>query len=471
MFHEDFYPTPSAIAYKMVKRVSAGARHFLEPSAGKGDIADVIKSHLRGVTVDVIEQSPELVAILSNKGFPVVGYDWLEYSGVSYYDAIVMNPPFSSGDTHLLRAWDFLHDGEIVCLLNEETLLNPFSASRQRLLAIIKDYGETELLGPCFTDAERKTSVRVAMVYLRKKSNDDAADLWESKTQERTASEDIGQDQYMLAIRDNLGNMEHHYNNANEHMLKAFQHLRKAAVYMAANDLRYSDYEDLVGIALKNINHARAEFARKHRRDAWMQVFEKMEFRRWLDKKQRESFIRDIERNGNIPFTKENIKGTLENVFLQRSKLFEQSVANVYDALTRYFKGNTNHTEGWKTNDSFKVNKKIAFPYGCQFEWGGFRLWYGQSPIDVYNDIDRILCVLAGEDFEQCRRIEKTLDDRFKELASGKVEYDNTAESRFFKIRFFKKGTVHLVFKDENLWRLFNISASKGKAWLGQEAV
>ena len=47
---------------------------------------------------------------------------------------------------------------------------------------------------------------------------------------------------------------------------------------------------------------------------------------------------------------------------------------NVFDELTRYYNGNTSHTEGWKTNDNYKVNTKIVFPYGRQFEakYGGY---------------------------------------------------------------------------------------------------
>lgn len=145
---------------------------------------------------------------------------------------------------------------------------------------------------------------------------------------------------HMLAIRDNLGNMQHYYDKANEHMHMAFQHIRKAGLYLSANDIYIGqDYDKILELAYKNINDAKAEFGRKHRRDAWMHVFSQMEFHKWLDKKQREDFVRDIERNGNIPFTKENIRGTLENVFLQRGQLFEQSVANVFDELTRYYKG------------------------------------------------------------------------------------------------------------------------------------
>lgn len=475
MFNKEFFPTPRRIINKMLERISKDARHFLEPNAGKGDIALAIKEKWDDyyVSIDCIEVSPELCAVLIDKDFPVVGYDWLEYSGVCYYDAIVMNPPFSNGDDHLLKAWDFLHQGEIVCLLNEETIKNPCTAARQRLKSIIEQHGDVEYLGDCFSRGERKTGVRVAMVYLKKISSDDTIDLWVCSSEEKGVNDDIGGERNMLAIKDTLGNMQHYYDQANEHMFKAFQHIRKAALYLKANDIdKDEDFKKTVDLAFDNMNNARAEFSRMHRRAAWHQVFHKMEFRKWLDKKQREELLRDIDRNGNIPFTKENMKGTLENVFLQRGKLFEKSVANVFDELTRYYKGNINHVEGWKTNDNYKVNKKIIFPWGCKFEkdYGRyFSLSYG-SQIDIYNDLDRVLCVLAGRELEFCGTVEKAMRRKFDILGRNvRQGFDSQTESEFFHIKFFMKGTVHLTFKDEEMWSKFNITAAKGKEWLGCE--
>lgn len=474
LFDTEFFPTPASIVQLMLSKISPEARYFLEPSAGKGDIAEGIRERFRSARVDCIEQSPELIAILTDRDFPIVGHDWLDYSGVSYYDAIVMNPPFSRGADHLLRAWDFLHQGEIVCLLNAETVNNPHTESRKRLASLIHEHGEVELLGDCFSTADRKTGVNIAMVYLKKAGEDDTVELWANQTEERSASDEIGPEKNMLALRDRLGNMQHYYDEANGHMLKAFQHIRKAALYLAANDIHVGgDYREAVHLALDNVTHARAEFVKKHRHDAWLSVFNKMEFRKWLDKKQTDEFIRDIERNGNIPFTKENIKGTLENVFLERHKLFEKSAANVFDELTRYYKGNTSHTEGWKTNDNYKVNRKVVFPYGCRFDskyLGRFERLYHGGMIDIYHDLDRILCVLSGEDFDKCYTIAQALERKFDILGNHvKSPFDNLTESRFFDIRFFKKGTVHLVFKDRKLWEAFNLTAAKGKAWIGRD--
>jgi hypothetical protein len=174
----------------LAKITNKDARYFLEPSAGKGDIADVIRNPTtyeefvadnpeyeeqrksdRGsgywgesrndsrIHVDVIENYPDLISVLHGKEYDVVGYDWLTYDGVSYYDAIVMNPPYSEGAKHCLKAFDFMHNGEIVCLLNEETIKNPYTEERKRLVKIIEQFGDVEYLGDCFSTAERQTSV------------------------------------------------------------------------------------------------------------------------------------------------------------------------------------------------------------------------------------------------------------------------------------------------------------------------
>lgn len=489
MFNEDFWPTPRSVANRMIAKLSKDATHVLDPSAGKGDLADALKSHgidhrgERGrFSIDCIEADPELATLLSGKGFPVVGYDWLSYDGVCYYDAIVMNPPFSNGDAHLMKAWEFMHDGEIVCLLNEETIANAHTQLRQKLGRIIAEHGNVEYLGPCFKTAQRKTDVRVVMVYLRKQSDDDRVEVWATATDEPSVNDspDGPTAETMLAIQDKLGNMEHYYNMANEHMLKGYAHLRKASIYMDANHIHSGhqgkSYGDIAGMAMASLPSARAEFLKKHRRDSWFQVFEKMDFHKWLDKKQREELLRDVERDCNIPFTAANIKGTLENVFLQRQKLFEKSVANVFDELTRHYKGNA-ASEGWKSNDNYKVNDKLVFPWGCHFDsqyMGKFELSYTSGIIDIYTDLDRVMAVLDGTKFEEITTIGAALKRKFDRIGStyhpgeGYSTGSNTVDSTYFIIKFWKKGTVHLKFRDRELWERFNITAAAGKKWLGE---
>ena len=56
------------------------------------------------------------------------------------YAAIVMNPPFSAGAAHLLKARDVMQDGgKIRCLLNAETLRNPCTNERKELAAKLEE--------------------------------------------------------------------------------------------------------------------------------------------------------------------------------------------------------------------------------------------------------------------------------------------------------------------------------------------
>lgn len=488
MFGPDFYPTPKTVARKMLDKISDKAVHFLEPSAGKGDLAQVILQegqrenpwgrHNR-YRVDAIEASPELVQILrAQEGVSVVGYDWLTYAGVSYYDAIVMNPPFSEGAKHLLRAWDFLHAGEIVCLLNQETIDNPYTAERKRLAELIAEHGNVESLGPCFSKSERSTDVHVAMVYLKKENEDDRIDLWHTNGQERQVRDDIGSPDMLPALRDKLGNMEHYYNQALTEMFKGFNHIRKASLFMEAlgagirgdSTQRDEDIEQILKLALGNITAARAEFATQLRRGAWMHVFAQVEFTKWLDTKQTEELLRDLEQSSTVAFTSENIKGTLNNIFLQRKKLFEQSVWNVFVALTKHFKGNTtgdvgsgDGRSGWKTNDAYKVNTKLIFPYGCRFSWGRFDLWSTRDAGVLYTDLDRVLCMLDGQRLEETTTVVSAMETAFSSSEPG------TCESTYFHIRYFKKGTVHLKWKRADLMNRFNITAAAGRNWIGAD--
>lgn len=475
MFGPEFFPTPPAIIGQMYAKIDKSARHFLDPSAGKGDIADhVTDGRRRGRRegeFDCIEQSPELVSILTDKGYPVVGFDWLSYDGVCYYDAILMNPPFSAGADHLLKAWDFLYNGEIVCLLNAETVRNPYTATRQRLAEVIGQHGNVEFLGHCFDTAQRKTDVDVAMVYLKKIAPDDAPELWTVVNAEKESRTDLTPDN-AIALRDTLGNMQHYFDMANQHMTEAFRHLRKASVYLSGNSLSIDRFEDAIKAGSQNFNHGKAEFVRKHRKAAWMKVLGRTEFRRWLDHKQAEEMARDLERDSNIPFTAANIKATLENIWQSRQSLFLKSVANVFDELRRYHPGNVHHTEGWESNSSYKVNPRIVFPYGCRFDttFRSFSMNWGRD-IDIYNDLDRILCVLDGRDFSGCHTIGAAMRDAFHTLRSGlKSPFNNQATSQYFDIRFFMKGTVHLMWRRPDLRDAFNKTAAEGRAEIGADS-
>ena len=169
MFNKNFYPTPSDLVYKMIDGLDLNYKTILEPSAGKGDIAKAIKNKTNKAKIHLIEIEPELQAIAKQYG-QLVDTDFLSFTPDTTYDYIIMNPPFDNGADHLLKAWEIATNTNIVCLLNAETIRNPYSQTRQALKAIIEQYGTVEYLQNAFTSAERQTNVEVALVRLTKKS-------------------------------------------------------------------------------------------------------------------------------------------------------------------------------------------------------------------------------------------------------------------------------------------------------------
>ena len=182
MLPKEFYPTPQNIIDKMICDLDfTMIRSILEPSAGKGDIVEALKNKAEThnkywgnkefkFDIDCIEVDQNLQHILKGKNFRVVYNNFLTYSTMKEYDLIIMNPPFSNGCKHLLKALEMQqrNGGAVVCLLNAETLKNPCTNDRQDLQRKFTEYNaKIEFIQDAFIDAERKTAVEIALIKVQ----------------------------------------------------------------------------------------------------------------------------------------------------------------------------------------------------------------------------------------------------------------------------------------------------------------
>lgn len=170
-----FYPTPHSLAIKAFSKFqNKEFDAILEPSAGNGDLLSVFSEHVgRKTETHVVEIDMEKHPLLREKGYTVVGMDFLEFEGNSLYSHIIMNPPFAQGVQHVLHAWDILFDGELVAIINSESIKNPFSKERQLLCSLIEKHGSVEFLQSEFEteETQRKTSVEIALIHMVKKAD------------------------------------------------------------------------------------------------------------------------------------------------------------------------------------------------------------------------------------------------------------------------------------------------------------
>jgi len=110
-----FFPTPENLIDEMIVLGGIDPSHsVLEPSAGKGDMVDILNKH--GITnIDCIEICHSLKKILELKGCNLVGSDFLEFNDKKY-DRIIMNPPFENLQDidHIRHAYNTLNEGGVL---------------------------------------------------------------------------------------------------------------------------------------------------------------------------------------------------------------------------------------------------------------------------------------------------------------------------------------------------------------------
>lgn len=172
----DFFPTPKSVIKEMLSYIPQEdfqRDKFLEPSAGKGDIADELSKYVGKSNIDVIETNYSLQKILDLKGYTLVADDFLQFDS-KMYDYIIMNPPFSGMEDieHVMHAYSLLRiGGKVISIMSEA----PFFRSDKKAVHFrnwleSKNY-DTEKLEPgSFTGNEsfRQTGVNARIVVIRK---------------------------------------------------------------------------------------------------------------------------------------------------------------------------------------------------------------------------------------------------------------------------------------------------------------
>lgn len=456
MFNSDFYPTPPQLAERMASMIdSKFSSRILEPSAGKGDLVQAVKarferSYQSKLKVDCIEKEPELRALLTGSGYRVIDTDFLAYTSTKQYDTIIMNPPFSNGDDHVLKAWELIYNGDVIALLNAETIRNPYSKARQLLVSIIEQHGTIEFIEGAFSDAERKTDIDVALVHLKKRNSVNADYFGGMKSAGTEYEPTINSNQLALP-ESRIENMVLAYDNAVMSKRKAVIAEAEASYYA---NLIEGNGDDKTEMVKQSLN----DFVEGLRKSAWRTVINLADFHKYMTEKVRTEFESQIEIVSQMEFTSANVKTFLKNLIADYDTIIEDCIEEAFDLMTRYHTENRVHIEGWKSNDYFFVGKRVVLPNMSDTWMLGKKVRW--EKVRVLDDIDRALGHITGKtDYVKVSGA----------LNADDVGYGQAVESEFFKARIFKKGTVHLYFKDMKLLEQFNLIIGRKRAWLPKE--
>jgi ppGpp synthetase/RelA/SpoT-type nucleotidyltranferase/SAM-dependent methyltransferase len=120
-----YFPTPQAAADAAVASAGiAPGMTVLEPSAGKGDMAEAIRRGAPDAKVKAIEIASSLAEVTRAKGFDTTAGDFLSLrpENLGLFDRVVMNPPFENGQDmeHVRHAYTFVKPGgRLVAIVSE----------------------------------------------------------------------------------------------------------------------------------------------------------------------------------------------------------------------------------------------------------------------------------------------------------------------------------------------------------------
>jgi ribosomal protein L10 len=455
MFNSEFFPTPQHVIQMMIGTTDLNGKHVLEPSAGKGDIVDYCAGH--GAFVTACEKNPELAKIVASKS-RFLKHDFLDVTAdeVSHIDYIVMNPPFSNADKHILHAWELAPDGcEVIALCNWETVNNRFTAARSRLGRIISDYGHSTNIGIVFSQAERTTGIDIGLIHLFKPASTNSFEGYFDESEDEAEQQFNG-----IMPHNSIREAVQRYVGA----CQLFDEVAQNAVKMnylvgefGLRDLAFSLKENEKDSAIE-------EFKKKLQKNAWTWVFNKMNMEKYLTESLKKEINVFVEKQTKVPFTMKNIYKMMEIVVGTHGSRMERALVEIFDKLTMHHAENRYNVEGWKTNSHYLVNQRFILEYVATAEWGKCRVIYGRGNAGKVDDLTKALCWLTGKNYADYPTLYSFYQMEDK-------EWGMWYEWGFFKVRVYKKGTLHAQFLDKKVWELFNRAVAKAKGYPLPESV
>jgi len=476
----DFYPTPSTLIRKMLDKLDFKMlSSILEPSAGNGVLVEAIIEKFKYSRstyynreavwdIDTVEVNEDLQHILKGKGHRVVHDDYLTYETYKRYDAIIANFPFSDGEKHLIHALYMQENGgQIVCLINSETLKNPYSNIRKELLDRLEGYNaEIEYIQNAFIDSERSTMVEVALIYVNIPKVEQSSIILEGLRQQEVFREKVNNSGKVVNA-DFLKGIVQKYN------FEVKAGLRLIAEYEAMKPFILSSFKEDSSNTILNLTvndkdgncSKENSYIKQVRMKYWLALFTNEDFMGLFTSNLREKYRSKISELKDYDFS-------LYNIYTIKIQLNNEMVKGVEDTILKLFEEfshkhhwhdetskNVHYYNGWKTNKAWKINKKVITVLNGFNSWDKNQIDYDYKVVDKLTDIEKVFNYLDQGITE---------DVNIKESLKFAEGYGDTKKIplKYFTVSFFKKGTCHIEFTNMDLLHKFNLFGSQRKGWL-----
>ena len=506
-----FYPTGVRLAVKAWAKFKRPIRHLCDPSAGKGHLIRHAMEGFPGLAeeeipwvaelddnefqegrfhhryreyarkkfsslpdVSVVEIDMQHHSTLKELGAKIIGYDFMDVSSLASVSQIIMNPPFAQGCAHVLHAWECLYDAELVAIINAETIRNPFSQERQKLVSLIEQFGSVEFLQDEFTDeVERTTKVEVALIYLEKVPRQYV------ETDHLTKGLKRGDSQYAEIDPETCSALALPGNFIQDTCFRfeqAVQAARQASEAQAlADNLRGglgitleemqskgvgSDYRELASSVREKANE---EFKARYvdlKNRAWSQILRSTLLTDKLSNQARRKIESDSKEIYHLEFNPANIHGFLMGVAQSLGDIYTEMILMLFDSIIERSTDNAVFYKSWKSNQKHRIGMRLR---KTRFILPRFRMGFSRS-LDYEDerflaDIDKAFHYLHGGvgDF----------DGLVHATRQNRIETGDRFSSRYFEFRYYRGAqTMHFYPKSTEVMDKLNRFVGRIRQWL-----
>lgn len=479
-YNKNYYPTPPAVIDIMLEGLDLKGKSILDPSAGMGALLDAVKYRCKKTFAIEIEN--DFQTILKEKKHTVLHTDFLTYSGTHAFDFILMNPPFDNGVKHCLKAIEILKPGcTLVCLLNWETINNPYTEDRSRLLKEIELVGGSITnLGSCFSSSERKTNVEVGMVKLTKPTKQQSKSFEFDGISGTNLNDklDINSSANELERYDKITAYCRAYQKAVDQLTEMYAAIKELEMFMSpfVNEYTFREMvkkltESLTGkLTVASTTEVHNEFVMEFQSRAWAKIFSDSRVTGLMTEKVKQDFDKKREAMGGFDLNPDNVMLAFGAIFNQKQDIEAACIKEAFEWLTYYSEKNRQYFgETWKTNSHYMVGSKLILPLTDSYGSVSYR------QMDKLNDLERALCLVTGKIFgPEYEDPTKNKDEipvnivKSSSVIRNCYQYgliNDKIESEFFHIKLYLKGTAHFTFKDDNVRMMFNRAACEALGW------
>lgn len=462
LFSKELYPTPPEVIERMMMGEDYVGKTILEPSAGTGNIVSWLQDNGAGRVV-ACEIDGRLRQVLADK-CEIIGTDFLQVTSeqVSHIGMIVMNPPFSNADEHILHAWDIAPAGcTIVALCNTGTIdYYHYDRKKALLKQTVQENGNHEVLGRVFSQSERTTDVCVSLVKLYKPGSgeNEFAGFFTDDVDPEELNPGVEGLMPYNAVRD----IVNRYVTA----VSMFDDALAAATRINEVTKDNDCFSIRFGAFNKNGQVTRDQYKNELQKASWRWIFKQLDMQRFVTRSVREKINKLVESQQAIPFTMKNVYRLLDMIVQTHGQRMQSTLEEAFDTICSFSAENSTAGETWKTNSNYMVNRKFIVP--CITEWKAYSFSRGNPYVeigcygkaDTLDDIHLALCHLIGTPPP------KDYTEMFQYVIRNmKLEWGEWGEWGFFRIKGFKKGTMHFEFKDEEVWARFNQAVASARGW------